>query len=53
MIKVKMQAPMVPTGMAKLGFFKSPDMLAPAIIPVTPLNKTENITIKSVDMPFE
>jgi hypothetical protein len=30
MIKVKMQAPMVPTGMAKLGFFKSPDMLAPA-----------------------
>jgi hypothetical protein len=43
-----MTAPMVPVGMLFEGFFNSPDMFAPAIIPVKELNSTPKINEKFV-----
>ena len=42
------QAVKVPLGMAVLGFFSSPDTLAPAMIPVTPANNTAK-TLKKME----
>ena len=44
--RVNRQAPRVPLGMFFPGDTSSPDMLAPAMMPVTPENRTPNTTKK-------
>jgi hypothetical protein len=43
----------VPIGMLLAGFFNSPLIFAPAIIPVKELNNTPKIYAKLVCLPFE
>ena len=46
-----MTALIVPIGMLLAGFFNSPDIFAPAIMPVKELNKTPKINEKLVCLP--
>jgi hypothetical protein len=51
MTHVKPMALKVPLGIDLEGSLSSPDMLAPAIIPVTPLNKTPKTVAKEARVP--
>ncbi len=53
MTLLRATAAIVPMGMLRRGFFSSPDMLAPAMMPVAAGKKTANTTQKEVPLnPF-